>query len=164
MDNLKKFIPTQLYTTLSPLYHRTLAWVGARLYGYPSRELKVVAVTGTKGKSSVCEFVNSILEHAGYTTALVSTIRFKIGENSQPNKRKMTMPGRFFLQSFLRKVVDAKCDWVIVEMTSEGAKQFRHVGIDTDALIFTNIAAEHIESMAHLPTTYTQNFLLVKGS
>lgn len=146
MDALKKIIPTALFEILSPVYHKLLAWLGARLYGYPARELKVVAVTGTKGKSSVCEFVNSILEHAGYTTALVSTIRFKIGENSQPNKRKMTMPGRFFLQSFLRKAVNAQCDWVVVEMTSEGVKQFRHEHIDIDALIFTNIAAEHIES------------------
>ncbi len=146
MDALKKIIPVALFETLAPIYHKMLAHVGARLYGYPARELKVIAVTGTKGKSSVCEFVNGILEHAGYTTALASTIRFKIGENSQPNQLKMTMPGRFFLQSFLRKAVSAQCDWVIVEMTSEGAKQFRHVGIDIDALIFTNIAAEHIES------------------
>jgi len=150
MDTLRNFIrkimPTKLFEALLPIYHHLLAFLGARLYGHPARELKVVAITGTKGKSSVCEFVNSILEHAGHTTAVASTIRFKIGEQSQPNKFKMTMPGRFFLQHFLRKAADAKCDWAVVEMTSEGAKQFRHVGIDTDALIFTNIAAEHIES------------------
>ena len=58
----------------------------------------------------------------------------------------MTMPGRFFLQRFLRKALDDGCDWVVMEMTSEGAKQFRHLNIHTDALIFTNIAPEHIES------------------
>lgn len=103
-------------------------------------------MTGTKGKSSVCEFVNSILEHAGYKTALASTIRFKIGTESNPNKLKMTMPGRFFQQKFLRNAVDAGCEWAVLEMTSEGAKQFRQIGIHTDALIFTNIEAEHIES------------------
>ena len=56
------------------------------------------------------------------------------------------MPGRFFAQKFLRQAVNAKCDWAIIEMTSEGAKQFRHKFIDLDALIFTNLAPEHIES------------------
>lgn len=146
MHTLKTLIPKQLYELISPAYHRSLSWLGAQLYGHPSRDIKVVGITGTKGKSSVCEFVNSILESAGYKTALASTIRFKIGSESNPNKLKMTMPGRFFQQKFLRQAVDAGCDWAVLEMTSEGAKQFRQVGIHSDALIFTNIEAEHIES------------------
>ena len=143
---IKKFIPKPLFDALAPTYHYTLSVLGALLYRHPSRHIRVVAVTGTKGKSSVCEFVNAILEHAGYHTALASTIRFKIDTHSQPNKFKMTMPGRFFLQKFLRQAVDARCDWAVVEMTSEGVRQFRHRNIDMDALIFTNIAPEHIES------------------
>ena len=146
METLKRIVPSSVKKILSPVYHHVLAWIGAQLYGRPSRKIKIVAVTGTKGKSSVCELINSILEHAGNKTALVSTIHFKIGEQTKPNKLKMTMPGRFFLQSFLRKAVDVQCDWAIVEMTSEGARQFRHLYIETDALVFTNIAPEHIES------------------
>ena len=155
----KKMVPRSVYNALAPMYHRLLAWLGGILYRHPSKKIKIVAVTGTKGKSSVCEFVNTILEHAGYTTALASTIRFKVGEQSQPNKLKMTMPGRFFLQRFLRKAVDSGCDWVVVEMTSEGAKQYRHVGINMDALIFTNIAPEHIESHGSF-----ENYVRVKLS
>src|SRR6056297_3713145 len=58
----------------------------------------------------------------------------------------MTMPGRYFTQQFLRQAVDAGCTHAIVEMTSEGAKQFRHKFIDIDALLFTNLTPEHIES------------------
>jgi UDP-N-acetylmuramoyl-L-alanyl-D-glutamate--2,6-diaminopimelate ligase len=58
----------------------------------------------------------------------------------------MTMPGRFFVQNFLRKAVDANCKYAIVEMTSEGAKNYRHIGVDIDTLIFTNLSPEHIES------------------
>lgn len=90
--------------------------------------------------------VNAILEEAGLKTALAGTLRFKIGNDSRPNLYKMTIPGRFFVQSFLRKAVKAGCDWVVLEMTSEGAKQFRHKFIQYDALIFTNLAPEHIES------------------
>ena len=58
----------------------------------------------------------------------------------------MTMPGRFFIQRFLRSAIDAKCKYIVMEMTSEGVKQFRHKFIALDSLIFTNIAPEHIES------------------
>jgi UDP-N-acetylmuramoyl-L-alanyl-D-glutamate--2,6-diaminopimelate ligase len=143
---IKTYTPGVILEPLLSVYHYLLAWTGPMLFHFPSRKIKIVGVTGTKGKSSVCEFVNAILEHAGYKTALANTIRFKIGAETQPNKYKMTMPGRFFMQNFLRQAVDAKCDWAIVEMTSEGVKQFRNVGIELDALIFTNIAAEHIES------------------
>ena len=146
MFSLRNHLPEPLYTRVAPFYHRSLAMLGAIRYGHPSRKIKVVAVTGTKGKSSVCELIYSILEQAGYKTALVSTIHFKINGVTEANKLKMTMPGRFFLQNFLQRAVRAECDWIIIEMTSEGAKQFRHLGIDIDTLIFTNIAAEHIES------------------
>lgn len=128
------------------IYHYKLALMGAILYGFPSRAIKVIAVTGTKGKSTTLEILNAILNEAGYKTALSSTIRFKIAEENRPNLHKMTMPGRFFLQKFLRQAVTAKCQYALIEMTSEGVKQFRHKFIDLDGLIFTNLAPEHIES------------------
>lgn len=115
-------------------------------YGFPARKLFVIGVTGTKGKSTTTEMVNAILEEAGYRTALANTIRFKIDKDSRPNLFKMTMPGRGFLQNFLWDAKRADCTHAIVEITSEGARQFRHGGIALNALIFTNIAPEHIES------------------
>lgn len=123
-----------------------LSIVGTLLYRHPSRHIFVVGITGTKGKSSTTEFVNAALSSAGKKTAVLSTIRFKIGDESRPNKYKMTMPGRFFTQKFLRQAVDAGCDVAIIEMTSEGARFFRHVGVELNALIFTNLSPEHIES------------------
>jgi len=143
---LEKFIPRRLYRMGQPTYHYLLAFLGALLYRFPSQKIKIVAVTGTKGKTSVVELVNAMLEEAGHTTSLASTLRFKIADESARNLRKMSVPGRFFLQSHLRKAVRAGCDWAILEMTSEAAKQFRHKFISFDALIFTNIAPEHIES------------------
>lgn len=142
----KKLIPRALFSAIQPLYHKSLAFLGALVYRFPSRHIKIVAITGTKGKTSTAEFVNAILEEAGYKTALAGTLRFKTGNNSEPNLFKMTMPGRFFMQKFLRKAVKEKCEWAIIEMTSEGAKQYRHAFIDLDALIFTNLSPEHIES------------------
>ncbi len=142
----EKLIPKSVYRFFQPAYHFFLALVGALLYRFPSRELTVIFITGTKGKSSTAEILNNILEAGGKKTALLGTIRFKIGEKSERNLRKMTIPGRFFVQKFLRNAVNAGCTHAIIEMTSEGAKQYRHLFIDQDALIFTNLAPEHIES------------------
>lgn len=127
-------------------YHLGLAWLAACYYKFPARRLKIIGITGTKGKTTTTELVNAILETAGHKTAIASTLRFKIGDQSNRNLMKMTMPGRFFLQKFLREASDAEVDYVIVEMTSEGAKMFRHKFIYLDALIFTGITPEHIES------------------
>jgi len=142
----KKLIPRWLLSFVQPTYHYVLAFLGALVYRFPSKEIKVVAVTGTKGKTSTVEFINTLLETAGFKTALAGTLRFKIGEESKPNLFKMTMPGRFFIQNFLRKAVKAGCDYAVVEMSSEASKQYRHKFIDLDALVFTNLAPEHIES------------------
>jgi len=123
-----------------------LAFIGMLRYQHPSQHITVVAVTGTKGKSSVVEILGHLLRAEGKKVATLSTIQFSIGETVERNLFKMTMPGRFFVQSFLRRAVDAGCTHAVVEMTSEGARQFRHRFIALDALIFNNLSPEHIES------------------
>jgi UDP-N-acetylmuramoyl-L-alanyl-D-glutamate--2,6-diaminopimelate ligase len=142
----RKIIPQKLFTAGQPVYHYLLALLGAIIYRFPSRRMHIVAITGTKGKTSTAELVNAMLEAAGHTTALLGTLRFKIADQSRPNKYKMSVPGRFFVQKFLREAVTACCSHVVLEMTSEAAKQYRHKFIDFDALIFLNISPEHIES------------------
>lgn len=93
---LKKFIPSFLLSW----YHFLLAFLGAAIYGFPSKKIKVIGVTGTNGKTTVVNFTTKILEEAGFKVASLSSIKFKIGEKEWPNTLKMTMPGRFKLQSF----------------------------------------------------------------
>lgn len=143
---IKKIIPKSLLKKLLPTYHYSLSLLGAIIYRFPSKKIKVVAVTGTKGKTSTVEFVNAILEEAGKKTALAGTLRFKIADISKANMYKMTMPGRFFIQKFLRDAVKAGCEYAVIEISSEAVKQYRNKFIDLDALIFTNLAPEHIES------------------
>jgi UDP-N-acetylmuramoyl-L-alanyl-D-glutamate--2,6-diaminopimelate ligase len=143
---LRAILPDTWSRRLFGAYHLALAYVGAIRWGFPSRKMTVIAVTGTKGKSTVVEIIHAILSEAGCKTASASTIRFCIGRECERNLFKMTMPGRFFLQHFLRRALDAGCTHAVIEMTSEGAVQYRHKGIELDALVFTNLAPEHLES------------------
>lgn len=143
---LKKISPGWLLGIFRPPYHLALSWLGSLIYRHPSREIFVVAITGTKGKSTTVELMAAILRAAGIKTASLSTIRFQIDNDARPNLYKMTTPGRFFVQHFLRQAVEAGCTHAVIEMTSEAAKQFRHKFIEFDGLIFTNLTPEHIES------------------
>jgi len=142
----RKIIPKKIFKAAQPIYHYVLAITGAVIYRFPAKKMIVIGVTGTKGKSTTTEMVNAILEADGKKTALASTIRYKIGDKEWRNLFKMTLRGRFFTQSFLRKALDAGCTHAIIEMSSEGVPQFRHKFLFPDILIFTNLAPEHIES------------------
>ena len=117
LNYLRRLIPTWFFKRLAPFYHWLMIFLAALIYRFPSRKIFVVGVTGTKGKTSILEIINAILEEAGYKTALISTLRFKIGIESRRNELKMTMPGRFFLQRFLRRAVKSKCQYILLEMS-----------------------------------------------
>jgi len=139
---LKKFIPPFLLNW----YHYILALLGVIFYCFPSRKIKIIGVTGTNGKTTVVNLTTKILEEAGYKVASLSSIKFKIGEREWPNTLKMTMPGRFQIQKFLRQAVASGCKFAVLEVTSEGIKQHRHRFINFDTAVFTNLTPEHIEA------------------
>jgi len=150
--NLKNLIKKIIPSFLLSFYHYSLAAVGAFLYGFPSRKLTVIGITGTSGKSTVVELTSGILEEAlrqaqdKHKVASLSSIKFKIGEKERENKLKMTMPGRLKLQRFLREALKADCKYVVLEVTSEGIKQYRHKFIDFNVAVLTNLSPEHIEA------------------
>ncbi|OHA01735.1 MAG: hypothetical protein A3C12_01220 [Candidatus Sungbacteria bacterium RIFCSPHIGHO2_02_FULL_49_20] len=139
-------IPRPVFEFFQPAYHWALALLGALAYDFPSRGLIVIGVTGTNGKSTTVEMLDALFTAAGFKTASLSSIRFKIGEKVIDNRFKMTMPGRFFVQKFLHDAKRAGATHVILEITSEGIKQSRHKYINFAAAVLTNLTPEHIEA------------------
>ncbi len=150
MRALKCLLRSCVPPVILSAYHFVLACLGALWYGFPSHRILVVGVTGTKGKTSTVEYVSAVLEAAGHTTALINTVRVKIASASTPNPAGRSTPGRFFIQRTLARARKAGCTAAVLELSSEGARQHRHRAIDLDALIFTNLAPEHIESHGSL--------------
>lgn len=139
---LKKIIPSFMLSW----YHFGLAFLGALIYGFPSRRLIVIGVTGTNGKSTVVRLITEVLEKNGFKVASLSSIKFKIDKEERPNMLKMTMPGRFMIHHFLNEANEVGCKYAVLEVTSEGIKQHRHRFIDFDGAIFTNLTREHLEA------------------
>jgi len=143
---IKKFIPKKIFKAFQPAYHYLLSWSSAMFYGFPSEKMVVIGITGTIGKTTTAYLLLRTLKECGYKVGLTSTAIFDDGEKEWLNDKRMTMVGRFFLQSLLSKMVKNGCQFAIVETTSEGIRQFRHRFINYDWLIFTGLYPEHIES------------------
>src|SRR3989344_5016303 len=142
MAGIRSYIPKFLIVT----YHLCWAMLAAIVYGFPSRSMNVIGVTGTKGKSTTCYMIAKIFEEQGKAVAMIGSLGYKIKDQEWPNTLKMTMPGRFHLQKFLHKAKKAGCEYVVVEVTSARIAQHRLVGVKVDCAVFTNLHKEHIES------------------
>jgi len=127
------------------VYHFLLAYISYWLFGRPSKKIIVIGVTGTKGKSTTCRYITSVLEAGGYKVGLLSTVDIQIAGRRVLNKYKMTMLGRGKIQRLLKKMVKAGCQYAVIETASEGILQYRHFGLNYDVAVMTNLGTEHSE-------------------
>ncbi len=126
---------------------QALAEISAAFFGYPAKELTTIALTGTKGKTTISYMVRAILEQAGYKTGLIGTIGARIG--SQIIQTPNTTPESYELQRFLRQMVKEGCRCAVVEASSIGLKHHRTDGVFFDYGIFSNFSEDHIGANEH---------------
>lgn len=123
------------------------AYIAAAFYGYPSDQLKVIGITGTKGKTTTSFMIRDILEKAGYKTGLLGTIDYEIGKNRVISER--TTPGAIDIQRYLREMADEGCAYAVMEVSSQGLKLHRVDGIYFDIGVYTNLGKDHISVNEH---------------
>ncbi len=126
---------------------RAMAYISAAWFGYPANEMRIIGVTGTKGKTTVTYMVKSILESAGYRVGLIGTIETIIGDEVIPAHN--TTPESYTIQEYFRRMADAGCQVVVMEVSSQGLKLDRTAGIPFEIGIFTNIEPDHIGPAEH---------------
>ena len=124
-----------------------MALISAAYFDYPAEKLKVIGITGTKGKTTTTYMVKSILESAGHKVGLIGTIEAIIGEARIPAAN--TTPESYTIQNYFHQMVEAGCDCVVMEVSSQGLMLHRTAGIPFEIGIFTNIEPDHIGPAEH---------------
>ena len=124
-----------------------LALMSAAYFGYPADKLKIIGITGTKGKTTTTYMVKSILEGVGHKVGLIGTIEAVIGDKSIPANN--TTPESYTIHQYFSEMVEAGCDSVVMEVSSQGLMLHRTAGIPFEIGIFTNLGEDHIGPNEH---------------
>ena len=119
-----------------------MAFISAAYFDHPASKLKTIGITGTKGKTTTTYLIRSMLENAGYKVGLIGTIEVIIGD--EHIHAENTTPESYALQEYMAKMVEAGCDAVVMEVSSQGLMLHRSQGFIFDIGIFTNIEPDHI--------------------
>lgn len=135
-----------------------MAFISAAYFGYPAEKLRIIGITGTKGKTTTTYMVKSILENAGYKVGLVGTIEVIIGR--EHIHAGNTTPESYALQEYFARMVEAGMDAVVMEVSSQGLMLHRTQGFVFDLGIFTNLEPDHIGPNEH---SSFEEYLYCKG-
>lgn len=142
---VRKVVPKTAVKNLEKGYRKGRGAAWQMRYGFPARGMKVIAVTGTNGKSTTCAYINEVLKAAGHKTAVLTTVFYEVNGVRVPNKTHQTMDKQSIIQSFFAGAKKAKVDWVILEVTSHAIHQDRIMGIPVEIAVVTNLTPEHLD-------------------
>ncbi|MCP4363288.1 MAG: UDP-N-acetylmuramoyl-L-alanyl-D-glutamate--2,6-diaminopimelate ligase [Chloroflexi bacterium] len=132
----------------------TLAWLAAAWHNFPSREMVMVGITGTNGKTSTASLLYSIFKAAEYKTGMISTLKAMIGDVEETLELHVSTPEAPVIQRYLRQMADAGITHCILETTSHGLAQHRVTAVDFDTAVITNITHEHLDYHGNYETYF----------
>lgn len=159
--SLRKHIPNWAVNTF---WHLPKAIFANVYYGYPSRDLTVIGITGTSGKTTTAHLAYHLLHQAGIKVALISTIAAKIGSKTIDIGLHVTNPDPFALQKILKEIKDKGYTHVVLEVTSHGLDQHRAWGVSFDYGVLVNIAHEHLDYHKTIENYQQAKLKLIKNA
>lgn len=142
---VKTLIPTGLFKKIEPYGHLGEAVLMSARYGFPGRQLRIIGVTGTNGKTTTSFMIHRLLHEAGFNVALLTTVANGIGDAIIPQSVHITTAQSGVLQKKLREYVSAGVEWVVVETSSHSLAQHRVWGVPYEIAVMTNITHEHLD-------------------
>ncbi len=126
-------------------YRKTRGVVWQTRYGFPARKMRVIAVTGTNGKTTTCSYISEMLKASGYSVAVYTTAYYEIEGVQSPNRSHMTVAGQADVQKFFSRAKRASVDFVVIEATSIALDQHRLDGIPVEVSVMTNLTQDHLD-------------------
>lgn len=141
----RKVIPAEKIADLEHAYRLQKVKAANLMYRYPAKNMRVIAVTGTNGKTTTCAYINAILKAAKLKTAVYTTAFIEINGQSQTNKTHMTIASPWAVQRFFAKAKRANVDVVVLEVTSHALDQYRIRGVPIEVAIVTNLSQDHLD-------------------
>ncbi|PID31038.1 UDP-N-acetylmuramoyl-L-alanyl-D-glutamate--2,6-diaminopimelate ligase [Candidatus Saccharibacteria bacterium] len=142
---VRALLPKTAVRGVETAYRKTRARVAAARYGNPSRHLRVIAVTGTNGKTTTVSFLNEILKEAGYTTAMFSTATIEVAGTAVRNDLNATVASTARMQRFFRDAKRAQVDFLVMEFPSHAIHQHKLYGVPVEMAIMTNLTQDHLD-------------------
>lgn len=141
----RRVVPKRALRRVEGGYRKSRAKLLSARYGYPARGLRVIAVTGTNGKTTTVNYINEILKEAGHVTAMFSTALIEVAGKSQINDLNATVASTQRMQQFFRDAKRAKVDFVVLEITSHALDQHKLDGVPIEAAVMTNLTQDHLD-------------------
>lgn len=142
---VKKIIPRSLFKSIEPTGHLIEAILANIRYGFPSRAMHVIGVTGTNGKTTTSFMIHQMLHKAGYKVGLLTTVAYGVGDDIHPQVAHMTTVSAPQLQRRLAEFKRQGVEWVVLETTSHALAQHRVWGVPYEIAVLTNITHEHLD-------------------
>lgn len=145
VKGVRSVLPSQAVHLLESVYRKTRIQLVSARYGWPARGLRVIAVTGTNGKTTTANYINEILKQAGYKTAMFTTAVIEVAGESKINDLNATVASVSRMQQFLNEARHSKVDFVILEVTSHSLHQHKLDGVPIEAAVMTNLTQDHLD-------------------
>ena len=145
VNGVRSALPENAVRSVEEVYRRSRVKLVSARYGNPARDLRVIAVTGTNGKTTTANYINEILKEAGLTTAMFSTAIIEVAGESQLNDLNATVGSTARMQRFFRDAKKAKVDYVVLEITSHALHQHKLATVPIEVAIMTNLTQDHLD-------------------